>query len=565
VTEKVPEGRMRPERSEQDARTYPSDGWATPGPIEHELDFVGALTRQRPFLTPPGFCPRLPLGDVLALNSFDGSAAGKIHDQSWAQPSSLPTARHESPYRILGQSDLPTASAGLLRLFVTPFTSIEEDTMASRKGLRGITRREALKAGGAGLAVAAGSGLGLFGDKAPAFAQQRTVHVVQWSHFIPQTDQELHRQVAEFEKASGIKVTNEHINLNDITARASAAIESRKGADIFQLQWNQAHLFAAGLDDHTDLWEQLGGKSYYPFLKEALVVDGVPRGMPYVSVAWGPTYRKDYLKEAGVTKIPDTWDELLTEGAKLKKYGKPVGQTLGHTVGDAPFFSYSLLWGFGGMETDSKQKVIINSKETLRSIEYMKELWFAACDEGGLAWDDGSNNRAFLAETIAYTGNANSIWYKAKFDKSIRPGLAEQIGHSLMPKGPAGRFMMCQPYNHCITSYSPNKAAAREYLKWIMRADNYGKWFETNLGYTVGPSAEWEKHPMWDREPAVTVFRDTPKYGRNMGHAGPHDRKSSEVQAKYIITDMYARAVKGESAKDAVAWAEKELKLVYGA
>jgi hypothetical protein len=34
---------MRPERSEQDARTYPSDGWATPGPIEHELDFMGAL------------------------------------------------------------------------------------------------------------------------------------------------------------------------------------------------------------------------------------------------------------------------------------------------------------------------------------------------------------------------------------------------------------------------------------------------------------------------------------------------------------------------------------------
>jgi hypothetical protein len=52
VTEKVPEGRMRPERSEQDARTYPSDGWATPGPIEHELDFAVAPypTQRTPLL-----------------------------------------------------------------------------------------------------------------------------------------------------------------------------------------------------------------------------------------------------------------------------------------------------------------------------------------------------------------------------------------------------------------------------------------------------------------------------------------------------------------------------------
>jgi hypothetical protein len=42
-SEWMPERRMRPERCEQDARTYPSDGWGTPGLIEHELDFVGAL------------------------------------------------------------------------------------------------------------------------------------------------------------------------------------------------------------------------------------------------------------------------------------------------------------------------------------------------------------------------------------------------------------------------------------------------------------------------------------------------------------------------------------------
>ncbi len=32
---------------------------------------------------------------------------------------------------------------------------------------------------------------------------------------------------------------------------------------------------------------------------------------------------------------------------------------------------------------------------------------------------------------------------------------------------------------------------------------------------------------------------------------------------KYIITDMYAKAVQGMSAEDAVKWAEGELKKVY--
>ena len=45
----------------------------------------------------------------------------------------------------------------------------------------------------------------------------------------------------------------------------------------------------------------------------------------------------------------------------------------------------------------------INSKETLAAVEFIKEFWQGACDEGGLAWDDTNNNRAFLAETIACT------------------------------------------------------------------------------------------------------------------------------------------------------------------
>ena len=45
----------------------------------------------------------------------------------------------------------------------------------------------------------------------------------------------------------------------------------------------------------------------------------------------------------------------------------------------------------------------------------------------------------------------------------------------------------------------------------------------------------------------------------------PANAKASEVYSKYVITDMFAKAVQGMKAEDAVKWAEGELKRVYEA
>ena len=40
-------------------------------------------------------------------------------------------------------------------------------------------------------------------------------------------------------------------------------------------------------------------------------------------------------------------------------------------------------------------------------------------------------------------------------------------------------------------------------------------------------------------------------------------QEAAEVLTKYIITDMYAKAVQGMPAEDAVKWAEGELTKIY--
>ena len=432
----------------------------------------------------------------------------------------------------------------------------------------GMRRRDFLRgAGTAGAAFAAAAGTSWFGGQAPAFAQRRTLHVLEWSSFVAPADVERDRQAAEFAKHAGVKVTVEHINANDLPARATAAIEGGTGADIIQLFGNYPLLYGEGLDDHDDLIADLGGEEIYPFIREA-VRDGkgVHRGVPNFFGGGANVYRKDIFEEVGIVRPPETWDEYLEAGKKLKHYGMPVGQTLAHTFGDAPGFAYTLLWCFGGREVDENGRVALNSRETVHAVDFLREFWFAACDEGGLAWDGTSNNRAFLAETVAVTLNGASIYFVARNDpRKVAPGLADRLGHFLIPEGPHGRYHDVGPASNCITRYSPNKEAARDYIRFIHQDDNFEKFLVINQGYVNGPLPKWQAHPMWEEDPAITIFRELPQYGRNHGYAGPYSRQSSEVLAKYIIVDLFAKAVRGDSTQSVIEWAERELKTVYEA
>src|SRR5262245_43231208 len=99
-----------------------------------------------------------------------------------------------------------------------------------------MTRRKFVEATAvAGGVLFAGSFLG---GKAPAYAQARKLHYLQWSSFVAAADVEIRRQAGEFKKATGIDITVEMINQNDMAARITAAIESRSGADVIQMNAN---------------------------------------------------------------------------------------------------------------------------------------------------------------------------------------------------------------------------------------------------------------------------------------------------------------------------------------
>jgi multiple sugar transport system substrate-binding protein len=431
-----------------------------------------------------------------------------------------------------------------------------------------ISRRSFIKAGGV---AAAGLTSILESGRAPAFAQGSKLHIVRWVDFVPAADEALRKQVVEAGKALGAEITLETINANDIQPRITAAISSGSGADIFLLQHNLAHLYERSLVDVGDIVEAIGKEQggWYPAAEGLAKVRGTWRAVPHVVVAGLIAYRKSIFDEIGVKEFPKTFQAYREAGKKLKAKGYPIGQTLGHTFGDAPAFWYAYTWSFGGKEVERDGKVAINSKETLEGVKFAVGFWKDACDEGGLAWDDSNNNRAFLSGTISATLNGASIYIeslrnKEKYKTETGALMHTDIQHAALPAGPAGAFAYHTPFNHGVMSYSKNQKLAKDFLRWWGSREQFEVWFTAQRGFAQGLTKMWESHSMWQQDPVMLPFRDAAGKLRLFGHAGPANAKASEVYTKYIITDMYAKAVQGLSPEEAVKWAEGELKKIYG-
>jgi len=115
-----------------------------------------------------------------------------------------------------------------------------------------------------------------------------------------------------------------------------------------------------------------------------------------------------------------------------------------------------------------------------------------------------------------------------------------------------------------LMGYSKNQAAAKEFLKWLHSPANYEKWFMSQKGFATPPTAKWETHKLWGEDPVMDPYKVAGRLGQAPGYAGPASKKAAEVLTKYLVVDMYAKAIQGTPAEEAVAWAEAEIKKVYG-
>ena len=177
--------------------------------------------------------------------------------------------------------------------------------------------------------------------------------VARESSFIkPFDDYFSQKLAAEYEKQTGIKITYEAVSVGGMLTRLTTIAETKSGPEIAGTGVNWPWLFDQSLVDVTDVATEIGKKigPWHDNVLDAVVVNKKWKALPFGNIGQLEVYRTDWFKEAGITKFPDNWEDLLAAGRLLKKNGHPFGFELGHGFGDNHGWLYPLLWSYGGRE-----------------------------------------------------------------------------------------------------------------------------------------------------------------------------------------------------------------------
>ena len=423
--------------------------------------------------------------------------------------------------------------------------------------IQAASRRDVLR-----ITAMAGAG-GLIG--AGAQAAGRPLTFMHENSFIPAYDAYFKNTIAPaYEKATGIKVNYDLVSVGSTQTRVTTAAETGSGPDLSLLVFNWAWLYDEKLVDVSDIAEEAGKANggWHDSIKEAAIVNGKWKAIPFGNVGQLMNYRIDWFNEIGVKSFPETWDELYEAGVKLKKAGRPFGFELGHGFGDNHGWLYPLLWSYGGREVEPGGKTIaIDSAETARAVDFVRKFFQDTMFQDVLGWTDVSNNKAYLAEQISCTNNAESILYVAKKDF---PDIGKVTGQALNPKGPTGqRFHILNPWSHGIFTHTPDVKAAKDFLRWLMEPKNIGGWYSVAESYYAPFLHAFDDAPLWHTEPRNLPYRDSLASSHLPGWPAPISRPQSESVAKYVVVDMFAKACAGKSTKEVIADAAAQLKQIF--
>jgi len=443
--------------------------------------------------------------------------------------------------------------------------------MARKRG-PGMTRREMIKTAGR---VALATGMGpafLFPERAQA--QQKTLKICQWSHFVPAWDTWFNKTyTVEWGQKNNVTVIVDNVNTVDLPAKAASEVSARKGHDLF-MHLSPPASYEAQVIDMTHVYQEVE-KKHGKMIDLAHKSTFNPKSKKYFafSDAYTPdpgNWQKDWWMEAGYPNGPDTYDDLLNGARKIRKAdktGPPCGLGLSQEL-DTSMAMRAILWSFGGAEQDEAGNVTINSKNTIEALKYMKALYQDTETPEVFTWTPPSNNQAMLAGRVSYVANAISITRQSEREHML---IDSKIMISRALRGPVQRIAAEHVMNcYVIWEFAEQKELAQKFL--IDYMDHFHESFIAGQFYNFPcfphtvPDLQKEiaNDPRANPPDKYKVLGDVLDWATNVGYPGYATPGIAEAFGLWVIPTMFAKVARGdESAEDAAKAAEGEYKRIF--
>ena len=189
-------------------------------------------------------------------------------------------------------------------------------------------------------------------------------------------------------------------------------------------------------------------------------------------------YRISALKKAGFSKFPATTDEFLEYAKATKRNGHAGRHGARPRLRRRQRLGALVPVGARRQLVDAEDKVILNSPETEKALNYAKQL-YENMIPGVASWNDAFNNKAFLAGEIHWTNNGISIYVAAAKRDPTKKEIAEDMDHAFWPVGPVGKptelHVCCSDPGDDLHQVS---AGLKALIAFMLEADQFNKWLE---------------------------------------------------------------------------------------
>jgi len=445
----------------------------------------------------------------------------------------------------------------------------------TKRKQRLISRRDFVKAG----AVAAGVGPAII-IPGKSDAQKKTLKILQWVHFVPAYDEWFNkRYVKEWGDKNNTEVTVDNINLALVNARAAAEVSAQKGHDLFLFNWPPP-AFEEQVVDMRDVYQECERKFGKP-IDLGIKSTYNPKTKKYFAFSPGfvpdpVNYRQDLFGAVGLPNGPATWEDVRVAGAKIKKqFGNPVGIGLSNEI-DTGMAMRTIMYAFGAHEQDEAGNLILNSKQTLEAIKYVKALFEETMTPEVFTWDASSNNRGIVSGKLSLVLNAISTTRVAEKDN---PDMSRKIQLTKALRGPV-RAIGLEHVMQCfvIWKFAENIEGSKKFL--VDYVTNFRSAFVEGEFYDFPcfPKTVPDLPKLISNDPKAhppdkyKVLEDVLNWATNVGYPGYSTAAIDEMFGTWVLNVMFAKAASGaatpeEALKEADAaskrifakWKEKGL------
>lgn len=367
-----------------------------------------------------------------------------------------------------------------------------------------ITRRSLM------LAALLASAAGVAG---PAFAESGEVTI---SHYFTGELglKAFNEQVEKFEQATGIKIKESPVGHEDFKTDILVRAAGRSLPDVFSY-WAGARVDfivkSNSLRPIDGMWasEKLDSVVAKPIADSATLYDGKRFLVPFNYHYAGLFYNKKVLADAGVTKLPATWDEFIALGKTLKEKGiAPIALGSKNRWPAQFWFDYLLLRTVG---PDYRAKLMkgeasYDDPEVVAAMTLWKELLdqgFFVENANADDWTDAADKvaRGDAAMTLMgtwITGYWNGVGLVPGEDYDFFPFPKIKDGVANAAVGPVDGLV--------ISANAANPEGAEKFLAFMMsNADVQAKWAEAQGALSANVNVDPKTYNVVMQSAAKTV------------------------------------------------------------